>query len=68
VCDVGGGFSLGDRLLIQKKLDLGMITRENPLILEVKANARYENGKLRHPTFLRIRDDKPWNQCVPNVI
>lgn len=64
VCDVGGGFSLADRVMIQIRLELGLITRENPLILEVKANARYENGKLRHPTFLRIRDDKPWNQCI----
>ncbi len=64
VCDVGGGFGLEDRVMIQKRLDLGLITRENPLVLEVKANARYENGKLRHPTFLRIRDDKPWNQCI----
>jgi len=64
VCDVGGGFSLADRVMIQKRLDLGLITRENPLVLEVKANARYENGKLRHPTFLRVRDDKQWNQCI----
>ncbi len=64
VCDVGGGFSLEDRVMIQKKLDMGLITKENPLVLEVKANARYENGKLRHPTFLRLRDDKPWNQCI----
>ncbi len=68
VCDVGGGFSLGDRIMIQKRLDMGLVTRENPLVLEVKANARYENGKLRHPTFLRVRDDKPWKQCVLNVI
>ncbi len=50
--------------MIQKRLDLGLVTRENPLVIEVKANARYENGKLRHPTFLRLRDDKPWNQCI----
>ncbi len=64
VCDVGGGFSLADRVMIQKWLDMGLITRENPLVLEVKANARYENGKLRHPTFMRVRDDKPWIQCI----
>ncbi len=64
VCDVGGGFSMADRVMIQKRLDLGLITKENPLVLEVKANARYENGKLRHPTLPRVRDDKPWNQCV----
>ncbi len=64
VCDVGGGFSLEDRVMIQKRLDLGLVTKENPLILEVKANARYENGKLRHPTFLRMRNDKPQDQCI----
>ncbi len=63
VCDVGGGFSLFKRITIQKMLDFGLITKEKPLVLEVKANARYENGKLRHPTYLRMRDDKPWNQC-----
>lgn len=64
VCDVGGGLSMHERIAIQKMLDTHLIIRENPLVLEVKANARYENGKLRHPTFLRIREDKPWNQCV----
>lgn len=64
VCDVGGGFSMFDRITIQKMLDLGLVTKENPLVLEVKANARFERGELRHPTYLRIRDDKPWNQCV----
>lgn len=64
VCDMGGGFSMEDRVMIQKRLDMGLITRENPIVLEVKANARYENGKLRHPTFLKLRDDKMWNQCI----
>lgn len=64
VCDVGGGFEMFERIVIQKMLDTGLITKEKPLILEVKANARYENGKLRHPTYLRMRDDKPWDQCV----
>ncbi len=68
VCDVGGGFGLADRIMIQKRLDLGLINKENPLVLEVKANARYENGKLRHPTFLRLRDDKSWNQCVMQIV
>jgi ATP-dependent DNA ligase len=64
VCDVGTGFSQTDRKTIQAMLDLGQITKEKPLILEVKANGRHESGKLRHPTFTCIRTDKPWNECV----
>jgi len=64
VCDCGGGFSQYDRKQIQVMLDLGQITKDNPLVLEVKANERLDSGKLRHPSFLRIRTDKSWNQCV----
>lgn len=64
VCDVGGGFSMQERVRIQQMLDLGMISKEKPLVLEVKANARFEDGKLRHNTFIRLRDDKPWTQCI----
>lgn len=64
VCDLGGGFSQADRINIQKMLDLGQITKDNPLVMEVKANERLDSGKLRHPSFKRIRTDKPWNQCV----
>ena len=64
VCDVGTGFSQEGRKQIQAMLDLGQVTKENPLVLEVKANGRHESGKLRHPSFKRIRQDKPWNQCI----
>jgi ATP-dependent DNA ligase len=64
VCELGGGFEIIDRIKIQKMLSSKLITRENPLVIEVKANMRYENLKLRHPTFLRIRIDKPWQQCT----
>lgn len=64
VCDVGTGFSNEDRKRIQAMLDLGLVTPSNPLVLEVKANARSDSLALRHPTFERIRDDKPWNECV----
>lgn len=63
-CDVGTGFSQDDRRLIQAMLDSCKITRSTPLVLEVKANARQESGRLRHPSFLRIRNDKPWNECI----
>jgi ATP-dependent DNA ligase len=64
VCDVGGGFTMQDRVKIQRMLDLGMVSKDKPLVLEVKANSRYEDGKLRHNTFTRLRDDKPWNECM----
>ncbi len=64
VCEVGGGFTTKQRVDIQKMLDLHSITKDNPLIMEIKANMRYPNLKLRHPTFLRIRNDKPWHQCT----
>ena len=68
VCDVGGGISQDNRKKIQVMLDSGQITKENPLVLEVKANGRHESGKLRHPTFKRIRTDKAWNECVMKAI
>ncbi len=64
VCDVGVGFSQTDKKTIQAMLDSEQITKENPLVLEVKANGRHESGKLRHPAFKRIRTDKTWDQCV----
>jgi ATP-dependent DNA ligase len=64
VCDVGGGFSMDQRVQIQQMLDLGMISKDKPLVMEVKANARYEDGKLRHNTFLRMRNDKSWDSCI----
>jgi ATP-dependent DNA ligase len=64
VCDVGTGISQYYRTHIQIMLDEGKITKENPLVLEVKANERHDSGKLKHPSFKRIRTDKPFNQCV----
>jgi ATP-dependent DNA ligase len=64
VCDLGGGFEGPERIQIQKMLTLKTITKDNPLVIEIKANMRYPNLKLRHATFLRIRDDKPWSQCT----
>lgn len=64
VCNVGGGFTMDDRVNIQRMFDLGMVSKEKPLVLEVKANSRFEDGKLRHNMFIRIRNDKLWTQCV----
>lgn len=68
VGDIGGGFNDYYLKLIQTMLDSGQITKQNPLVLEVKANERLDSGKLRHASFNSkgkgIRTDKPWNQCV----
>jgi len=64
VGDVGGGFSQYYLKLIQAMFDSGQITKQNPLVIEVKANERLESGKLRHASFKRIRTDKAWNLCV----
>ena len=46
----------------------GIITEENPLILEVKSYKRIMPSlKLRHPSFLRTRTDKAAEQCVYNT-
>lgn len=64
VCDVGGGFEIGDRTEIQRLLDSNGVTKDKPLVIEVKANDRHESGKLRGPNFIRIRTDKPWKECI----
>ena len=65
VCDVGGGFSQYDRKKIQAMLDSGQITKQSPLVFEVKANERLDSGKLRHPSFNgNYRPDKAWTECV----
>ncbi len=66
VADVGGGFEVKDRIMIQQMLDKNLITKDSPLVIEVKANDRHESGKLRGPNFLRIRTDKSWKECIIN--
>ena len=66
VCDVGGGFEVKDRIVIQQMLDEHKITKDKPLVLEIKANDRHDSGKLRGPNFVRIRTDKPWKECIIN--
>lgn len=63
VADVGGGFTDSERKEIQKMLDSG-IMKEKPLILEIKTLGRRASMRFRNPTFLRIRYDKPWNECI----
>lgn len=64
VCDVGGGFKVEDKIQIQILLDSKEITKDKPLVLEIKANDRHDSGKLRGPNFVRIRTDKPWKECI----
>lgn len=66
VCDVGGGFEQIDRIKIQQMLDENFITKDKPLVIEVKANDRHESYKLRSPNFIRIRIDKSWKECIIN--
>lgn len=33
-------------------------------VIEIKAHEVLKTGKLRHPRFLRIRDDKSWDMCI----
>ncbi len=66
VCDVGGGFGIEDRIRIQRLLDAKAITKNKPLVIEIKANDRHEGGKLRNPNFVRIRTDKSWKECIIN--
>ena len=63
IADVGGGFSDSERKEIQGVLDSG-IMKEKPLVLEIKTLGRRESLKFRNPTFIRIRYDKPWNECI----
>ena len=68
VADVGGGFKVDEKIKIQQMLDTNKITKDNPLVIEVKANDRHESGRLRGPNFLRIRTDKPWKECIINEV
>lgn len=64
IANVGGGFKIEERILIQQMLDKNLINKNTPLVIEIKANDRHESGKLRGPNFVRIRTDKPWKECI----
>lgn len=67
VADVGGGFTEEKRKEIQEILNKGIINKDNPLVIEINTFGRVNSSlKFRSPTFLRIRYDKPWSQCVIN--
>lgn len=58
------GFSNSDKIKIQIMLNNNEITKEKPLVLEIKAFDRHPSGKFKSPNFLRIRTDKSWKDCI----
>jgi bifunctional non-homologous end joining protein LigD len=38
------------------------------LVAEIKFSERTEDGRLRHPVFVRLRDDKPAEEVTPQLI
>ncbi len=42
----------------------GHVWVEPELVVEVRFKERTTDGLLRHPAFLRVRDDKPIEECV----
>ncbi len=43
--------------------DMAIAGNLKGLVVEVKANEVTKNLKLRHPAFMRVRDDKPQKEC-----
>lgn len=43
------------------------VSEDNPKIIEVKAMALLESGKMRSPRFVRFRDDKGPEQCTREI-
>lgn len=59
VMDVGGGFSDDERDGIWADKSTYYLS-----VCLVRAKGRFESGALRHPNFVRFRDDKPASQCL----
>jgi ATP-dependent DNA ligase len=59
VMDCGGGFTDPDRQDWFDNIDL----RYGSVVL-VKGKGRFAEGALRHPCFVRLRDDKHPRQCI----
>jgi bifunctional non-homologous end joining protein LigD len=34
------------------------------MVIEAEFMERFPSGVMRHPRFLRVRDDKPWTECT----
>jgi bifunctional non-homologous end joining protein LigD len=37
------------------------------MVVEVEFMERTDSLKMRHPRFVRVRDDKPWTECVAQL-
>lgn len=59
VMSVGGGFTTPERQLIFNKQ-----TDYQGRVCLVEGKSRFTSGALRHPTFIRWRDDKDPKQCT----
>jgi len=59
VMDVGGGFSDKQR---KEYFEIPFMELSRRVVL-VKGKARFDSGALRHPCFVRIRDDKDARDC-----
>ena len=59
-CDTPGTFWKGEDKDVFHKIAPGMT-------IEVEYMERTDSGKMRHPRFVRVRDDKPWNECVAQL-
>jgi ATP-dependent DNA ligase len=42
----------------------GEVSPENPKVMEIKVFELLPSGKMRHPSFLKWRPDKPAEQCT----
>lgn len=69
---VGTGFSREDFAEIAARLEPagrvdahGTVRVEPRLVVEVRYKEWTEGGHLRHPVFLRLRDDKTVEECLP---
>lgn len=59
VMDVGGGFDDSTRHFFWTHQE-ELLNR----VVLVNGKGRFAEGALRHPSFVRLRDDKTWEQCT----
>ena len=59
-CDTSGTFWKGE--------DKDVFHKIAPCVtVEVEYMERTDSGKMRHPRFVRVRDDKPWTECIAQL-
>jgi ATP-dependent DNA ligase len=62
VMDCGGGFSNAQRVWWRENYYAAL--SEQAKVVQIKGKGRFNTGALRHPNFVRIRDDKLPSQCL----